>query len=227
MSTIVESTLPADQFALYETLDRNPSAEFNILQVVANGTDRAMPFVWAKGEDLDQLYTAIDEDPSTENVEIIAELEEEYLLRMGWTAHIRVILYILIEEDATIMDATGKNGTWQFRILFPEHDSVSATHAFCEEYNINLEFERIYQLSDSPRRGQYGLSDDQYEAIVRAYQEGYYHVPRAVNLQKLADRLGISHQALSERIRRGHEKLIENTLGPELKTNTKYERRTQ
>lgn len=221
MSTMVEATLPADQFALYETLDSHPSAEFDILRLVANGTDRTMPFVWATGNDLDALCTTIKEDPSTENVEVVAELEEEYLLRMEWMANIRVIFYILIEEDATVLDATGKNGVWRFRIFFPEHDSVSATHDFCDEYGINLDFRRIYQMSDSYRRGQYGLSESQYETIIRAYQEGYYHVPRSVNLQELADRLGVSHQALSERLRRGHGTLIENTLSPKLEPVTK------
>lgn len=215
MSTIIEATIPAEQFALHKTLNSHPSAEFDIVQLALNGTDQTMPFVWAKGEDLDGLVESIEEDPTTENTEVVAELDDECLLRMEWMAHIRVILYILSEEDATILDATGKNEAWQFRILFPEHDSVSATHDFCESYDIDLEFERIYQLSDSPQRGQFGLSEGQYETIVQAYQDGYYSVPRAVNLQRLADHLDVSHQALSERIRRGHATLIENSLNPE------------
>jgi predicted DNA binding protein len=213
---MVEATLAAEQFALYETLTQYPTAEFDILRLVANGTGRAMPFVWAAGDDLEGLPAAMNDDPSTEDVEVVTEFDDEYLLRMEWMAHTRVIHYILIEEDATIIDATGKNGTWQFRILFPEHDSVSTTYDFCDEYGIELEFNRIYQLSDSFRRGQYGLSESQYETIVRAHQEGYYDVPRAVNLQELANRLDVSHQALSERVRRGHETLIANTLRPEL-----------
>jgi predicted DNA binding protein len=213
---MVEATLAAEQFALYETLTQYPTAEFDILRLVANGTGRAMPFVWAAGDDLEGLPAAMNDDPSTEDVEVVTEFDDEYLLRMEWMAHTRVIHYILIEEDATIIDATGKNGTWQFRILFPEHDSVSTTYDFCDEYGIDLEFKRIYQLSDSFRRGQYGLSESQYETIVRAHQEGYYDVPRAVNLQELANRLDVSHQALSERVRRGHETLIANTLRPEL-----------
>lgn len=216
MSTMVEATLPAHQFALSDTLDRYPSAEFDIVRLVANGTDHIMPFMWAGGEAIEDLPQAVREDPTTENVEVLAELENEYLLRLKWVAHIRMIFYVLIEEDATILDATGKNSTWRFKILFPEHDSVSTTHEFCKEYGIDLEFKRIYQLSESFRRGQYGLSESQYETIVRAYNEGYYHVPRAVNLKELADRLGVSHQALSERVRRGHETLIANTLTPEL-----------
>jgi len=215
MSTMVEATLPVDQFALSETLAEYPSVEFDILRLVANGTDRAMPFLWASGEGLDDLPAVLEADPSTENVEVVAELEEEYLLRMDWRANIRVILYIILEENATIIDATGSSESWLFRILFPEHDAVSATHEFCTEYEVDLEFERIYQLSDSIRRGQYGLSEGQYETIVRAYRNGYYEVPRETGLKQLAEHTDVTHQSLSERLRRGHETLIANTLSPE------------
>jgi predicted DNA binding protein len=218
---MVEATIPAEQFALYETLTRYPSVKFDILRLVASGSGRTMPFLWAVGDDLDNLLGTIDEDPSTENVEVIAELEEEYLLRMEWMAQIRFILYVLIEEDATIIDAKGKNESWRFQILFPEHNSVSKTHEFCDEYGIGFEFERIYQLSDSLRRGQFGLSEGQYDAIVKAFQKGYYEIPRGVNLQELATQMDVSHQALSERVRRGHQTLIANALQPALESAPK------
>lgn len=221
MSAIVEATLPAEQFVLSETLDRHPDAEFDVLRVVTNGLDRVMPFVWVTGDDLDGLVSTIEADPSTEDVEVIAELDDECLLRMAWTANIGVIVYILVEEDAMVVDAVGKDGVWRFRILFPEHDSVSTTHDFCEEYGIDLEFERISQLSESLRRGQYGLSEPQYETLVQAYESSYYRVPRAVNLQELAEELDVSHQALSERMRRGHETLVANALQPEHEPATK------
>ena len=216
MSTIVEATLPAEEFALAEALERRPAARFDVMRLVANGTGRPMPFLWAAGEDLPALRDAVAADPSTAEVDVVVELEEELLLRVEWLTHVRVLLRVLLEEAATVVDATGRDGAWHFRILFPEREGVSATYDVCETYDVGLEFERIYQLSDSLRRGQYGLSQDQYETIVRAYEAGYYHVPRTVNLQELSDRFGVSHQALSERMRRGHQTLITNTLRPEL-----------
>ena len=86
---------------------------------------------------------------------------------------------------------------------------------------IDLAIEQISQLSDSFRQGQFGLTTSQYETIVEAYEGGYYSVPRGVNLEDLARRLGVSHQALSERLRRGHETLIENALRPRTEVETR------
>jgi predicted DNA binding protein len=214
MGTIVEASIPTDQFALRYAFDRLEEPEFEILRLVEHREDRVMPFLWATAENMDAFPDVLYDDPSTDNVEIAAELEEEYLFRMEWTAHIRVVLFVLLEEEATVMNARAANDVWKLRILFPEHDSVSATDDFCEEYDIDLTFQRIYELSDSLRRGQYGLTDEQYDSIVTAFERGYYEVPREAELADIADDYDVSHQALSERLRRGHRSLIETTLAP-------------
>lgn len=215
MATIVRARLPASQFALGETLAEIPSAEFEMVRVVADGADRVRPYLWATvGEerDLDELIAALEADPSAQSVDVQVRLEDELLVELDWVPRVRVLFFVLVEESATILDARAEEGRWQFRIFFPEHESVSATYDFCEEYGLDLEFDQISRLTDSFRRDQNGLTRVQYETISRAYREGYYDVPRRVNLEELADRFGVSHQALSERLRRGHEQLIANAM---------------
>ena len=214
MTTITRATIPADEFALHHTLESVPGAEFDIVRLVADRQDRVMPFLWASADDPDRLPGALEEDPSTENVEMLADVGGEYLFRLEWTTHIRVILHVIVEEEGTVLEGTGKDDQWRFRILFPEHDSVSSTYEFCDEYGVDLDLEQISQLTDSFRRGQFGLTESQFETITQAYEGGYYSVPRRMNLEELADELDVSHQALSERLRRGHETLIENALRP-------------
>lgn len=54
-----------------------------------------------------------------------------------------------------------------------------------------------------------GLSDDQREAIEAARELGLYTVPRSVTMQDVGDDLGVSHQAISERLRRAHGRLVD------------------
>lgn len=214
MSTIVEATLPADQFALAHTLQATTNVEIEIVRVVETSTEQAMPYMWISADDLDDLPEILDDDPSTENVEILTELTEEFLVRMEWVTQIRIIMYIILEENATILNARGHDEQWEFRILFPEHDSISTTSDFCDEYDIGMSFDRIYELSESARRGRHGLTETQYETLRSAYESGYYSVPREASLTDLAEQRSVSHQALSERIRRGHQELIAATLSP-------------
>ena len=41
-----------------------------------------------------------------------------------------------------------------------------------------------------------------------AFEAGYYNIPRDVTSEELAAELDVSHQALSERFRRGHKQLV-------------------
>ncbi len=54
----------------------------------------------------------------------------------------------------------------------------------------------------------FDLTEGQYEAIRAAHRAGYYDVPRSTKLKELAAELGVSHQSLSQRLRRAHESLV-------------------
>lgn len=56
------------------------------------------------------------------------------------------------------------------------------------------------------------FTDTHLDTIRRAYEAGYYNVPRDVSGVELAAEFGISDQTLSERFRRAHAKLVEQAL---------------
>lgn len=211
MSTIANIELPAEEFALRETLATVPDAEFEVERVVAHDDERVMPFLWVSAEDMDALDDALEADPSVQNLDLLSDLDDERLYRMDWTDQIRVVVHILVEADATVLDAYGVEGRWTLRILFPKREALSATHDFCEEAGLTMDIQNIYEMNRD-RHGRFGLSEAQYETLVEAFNHGYYEVPRDVTLDELADELGVSHQALSERFRRAYRTLIENTL---------------
>lgn len=51
------------------------------------------------------------------------------------------------------------------------------------------------------------LTPEQSEALLAAIQHGYFEIPRGISQEELAAELEISHQALSERFRRGFRTL--------------------
>jgi hypothetical protein len=60
--------------------------------------------------------------------------------------------------------------------------------------------------------GRYGLTDSQHRVLELASRRGYFEIPRDVTLKELADEVGVSHQALSEQLRRGIGALVEDTI---------------
>ncbi|WP_436912300.1 helix-turn-helix domain-containing protein [Halosimplex marinum] len=214
MSTIVKATLPTEEFALAETFDAVPEAEFDAVRLVTHGTDRVVPLLWATDADSTAVTEALEADGSTDEVTLVSRRNHDSLFRMRWTADVRFVTHVLVEEDGAVVSARGTSDGWTFRVLFPEHDAVSSTYAACEDQDIDIDVTQIYHLDDAPSLGGFHLTDEQFKTVRTALERGYYKVPRETTLEELADELDVSHQALSERLRRGHLALIENVVGP-------------
>ena len=211
MATIVRGTVPAAEFALYETLASVGSVEFEAERIIESGEETVMPLIWARGADSETLEAAIDTDSSVEEYSQLASFEDEHLYRMEWGEGVSLALQMLANSKATIMDAYGHGGQWSLRVLYPSRDSFSTTMDFCDEEGLTFDVTAIREMEGEPT-GRYGLTERQYETLTTAVERGYYAIPREITAQDLAEELDVSHQALSELLRRGHEALIEDTL---------------
>jgi predicted DNA binding protein len=211
MTAIAEFTLPAEEFALYETLEHRPDLVCEVERVVAHDTARVMPFIWVSSGELDSLTQILEADPSVEDIELLSDTDDERLYRLSWTDEANVIGYMVIECDATVQRAIAADGQWTLRVLFPDRSDIREVTEFANEHDLSLELNQLYGI-DSAEQVRFGLSEDQQDALTEGYERGYYKIPRETDAVDLADALDISHQALSERIRRGTSSLIENTL---------------
>lgn len=215
MGTIAEITIPASAFALRETFEALPDVRFETVRV-AYCADRAMSFVWVaagEGVDLDAVDEALASDPSVERVTLLSDLVDERLYRLEWADRTGGVLRALVDEEATVLSAQGANGEWHLRLLFPSRESLSSAFEFGRGGEFTASIDQIYELESTERGGQFGLTEGQYGTLVTAHERGYYEIPRRITQEALADELGISRQALSERFRRGHGRLVDNTLG--------------
>ena len=217
MSTVLEASVPAAQFALQETAERVPDASFEAVRVAVDATGDAMALLWSYGADPTATTEALEADESTDAVAVVTRFHEASLYRLSWTTRVRIVLDLLLAPRGTVISARARAGTWTFRVLFPERAAVAAVVEECERYGVDLRVERIYPVTESSRVGRSDLTDEQFRTVQTAHERGYYDVPRRTTLTELSDELGVSHQALSERLRRGHRRLIERALGNRLR----------
>jgi hypothetical protein len=211
VSTIAEIRLPAEEFALAATLSRVPNVEFETVRVVAHDDERVLPLVWAQTDDEKALDGALADDPSVENERLLADLPDERLYRMDWVANVETVVHALLEHDGTVLSASGRADGWHLRILFPDRESLSATHKFAADSDIPLSLESVADL-DEGRGSQFALTEHQHQTLLAAYEQGYYDIPQSVTIGDLAEELGVSQQATSQRLHRAYRNLIENAL---------------
>lgn len=210
--TLVTARLPADEFALAETLTAVSDLSVTGASLVTAGESGPLPLVWFQTTDPDSLAAALDGDPTVRAAEAIVHADERHLYRMEWDPGLDVLCQLLLTSHAVLLDAQASERHWTVEILYPDREALQQTDAFCEQYNLSFEIETIRTL-DPEQTTHCGLTPDQYEALTVAWQMGYFAVPREANLEAVADEIGVSHQALSERLRRGHDTLISTVLG--------------
>ena len=208
---VIRGEVPAEEFALYEALASSPDIEFEVERIVETGEEAAMPLVWVRGADQEAVSDAFESDPSVQGIELLSAFEDEQLYRMDWVADVDLVLQMLTNSEATITDGYGTDGRWHLRVLYPDRESLSKTTEFRDEEGLTFDITAIREMEGEPV-GRYGLTSEQFEALEAALEAGYYEVPRDVDQNELAEELGISHQALSERLRRATGALVEDAL---------------
>ncbi|RQG98163.1 helix-turn-helix domain-containing protein [Natrarchaeobius oligotrophus] len=217
MTTVVELEIPADRLGFARTFDRVSTFEFQIAGLIGDGP----PLVRVSGSDRRRVEDALEEDPS---VDVIASLTgdrdraefgdeeaDQWLFRLEFGDGVKLFQEIVTDNDGAILTARGRDASWSLQLLFHEHEAVSACHELFQRYEFQVNVTRVAGFDDLDR-ARTPLTETQYETISAAHEHGYFDVPRRITLEELAAELDVSHQALSERLRRSHAALISAEL---------------
>jgi len=219
MSVILEFSIPAGDFQLGDVLSGPPDMQIELERIVPTG-NMIMPFVWATGKSQPEFAERVRSHASVREFRELDSIGESVLYRIEWKEPPIDLLEGISRADAVVLEARGAED-WSFRLRFPDHEKLSAFHNYIIEHDIPIHIDRTYTLSETTEHGhRFDLSQEQREALLLALRKGYFETPSEASLDDLADELGISRQALSNRIRRANDKVLTEVL---LSSGTRYE----
>lgn len=212
MSLIAEFTFRHQGLPLMSTLAAT-GVELDVEQAVASDPDRPVLFVWAFDGDLDGFVAAATEDETVGEITLVEDAGDRRLYRVHVSEATEMPLYPLDDRlQASRLGVTSSADGIEARLRFPDRESLSEYQPMVEQKGVDVTLRRVYGESDAVFGGEYGLSAKQREALQAAVDAGYFEVPRRASLSDIADDLGVSTQAISERLRRGVTTLVENAL---------------
>lgn len=209
MIVISDISIPADAFPLGRVLEEYPNVEIELERIVPL-REAIIPLFWVDDGNADGIEATLQDDPLTESVTQLTKTDSRILYEIQWSPDVDGLVQSLIETNARILEAEGTADVWDFRLQFRTRADLSAFREACEDHDIPLTLRRLYNPALPEDGGQ--LSAQQYEALISAYQGGYFEVPRGTSMNALATEFGISDSAVSQRIRRGTSALIAETL---------------
>lgn len=211
MSIFAEFDLPAGAFALKETLATLPDAVIEVERVVAS-EELLTPYFWVANVSGETFEAATANDPSIRELRRLDAFEEATLFRAEWTENIESIVYAYTQVGAVILDATGHRDVWEVQLRFDDHEQLTTFQRYCAENGVSFQIKRLYEVSHPHTGRQFGLTEKQHEALVKAWKAGLFESPAETTVADVAAGIGISQQALSQRLRHGYDALIANTL---------------
>ncbi len=211
MSVIAELSLPATEFQLGRILSTEGDTTVTLETMVPLG-GRSVPFFRLHGSAADDFEQKVREHPSVSDLQIVNRHGDEILCSLDWKMDEDGFLAIMLEHGGHLLDATGDPEDWSFQIRFPTHGSFSEFQEACFDVEIPLDVQKIYNPTKPDAGPWYGLTTTQRDTLNYAVENGYYSLPRRISTQDIAEEFMISDQAVTERLRRAIETIVENTL---------------
>lgn len=211
MSFIAEFAIEIPPLA--EASKAVPEMRFTGEDIVLAG-ERPRKFVFtAHGTEFDAFEAALDADPTVARYSTFTRLAEHafYVVTYRDDVETRGTYHVAVEEDVAYVSVELQDGTYFVRARVPERDALASIREHCRANDIPFTMERIYREGPG-NAGTHQLTDVQRETLLLAYERGYFDSPRETTLESIADELDVSRQAVADRLRRGHKRLLEETI---------------
>lgn len=207
MCVISELRFRSPGFVLFETFERVSDIQLDFIQEMAIEPEQPYLWVWARGN-LEAFEMAMDADDTVAEVVKYADAGEQSLYRIHVSTSTETVIYpLLVESGAVVLEAGYEDGWWHCCIRLPDREALGEIQSWFEDHDVEFVLEGVYSedenWADAPQ-----LTCEQREVLEIALEEGYFDIPRGGDLSDVARRCGISTQAASERLRRGHRELV-------------------
>lgn len=210
MTVITDIEIPADQFALGRLFATHGDIAIEVERIIPLGKS-VIPLFWVEGVAPETIEATIRSDPLTVAVRQLTTVEDRTLFEVQWGEDVNGLLGPLRESHADILRASGDASHWTFRLQFHDRELLSTFRDKCQDSGIQMMLHALYNPTPAVDPAS-ALTDEQFDTLATAYEHGYFEVPRGITMGELADLIGISTNAASQRMRRGLSTIVGDTI---------------
>jgi predicted DNA binding protein len=203
-----------DTQAMRSAFENAPQTDASIIQQTGCDSGRLDVFVNVVRGEFDRFESGLESDGTIREWTRFSGDDDCRRYRLSLTEEGRELATYPCwsESGAVFLDGNRRDDGWRFRIQFPDEESLQRYADYCEDRTIDFRPVRLSRTNGSTAVERFGLTPVQARTLVTASELGFFDIPRGCTLEELADEWDISHQALSERLRRGTGTLVESTL---------------
>ncbi|WP_247731100.1 helix-turn-helix domain-containing protein [Halovivax limisalsi] len=211
MSVTIEFTIPASEFAFADAFETAPDLVLEVDRLASHSREWVMPFVWVSGLESAAVESTLGSDSAVADLDLIDGEEDVSYVAVVWSETVTRFVDAIIDGQGLIQEARAADAIWYFTLKFVERSALADFQTHFEEWGYSYTMRRVTNAS-VPIDREYGLTTNQRETLLTALELGYFAVPREAQIDDLAGALGVSTNAVSERLRRATAALTTNTI---------------
>ncbi|GAD52741.1 bacterio-opsin activator domain-containing protein [Halarchaeum acidiphilum MH1-52-1] len=211
MSLVTVADIAHEDLALTPTILAHASDELRVVSQSATDPETGQFFFLVEGADAG-FEAALDADHTVSDWTLVAEEGGTRVYRIGHPDDAILLSPMVTEVGGLMLESKSAERGWTVRLQLADREALSELWEFCEREGVDFELKRTFRQEGWASGEPSTLTDAQREALVTAYERGYFDEPRGASLADLADALGISPTAVSGRLRRGTAQLVESSL---------------
>ncbi|WIV67434.1 helix-turn-helix domain-containing protein [Natrialbaceae archaeon AArc-T1-2] len=205
MGFTAEVRVAHDGLPLIPTIERHPGVTLRYEYTVR--TDETTGFVSVFSDEYTAFAETMESDPTVSDPTRVASFENRAIYRVTVDTDREIVPPHCLEHGLFVFTITSGDGCWIVRVLLPDRATLTAFRDYCRGQGVSFRMCQLYDSAVSDDSA-YFLTDRQHEILSMAYYGGYFDIPRSITQDDLAEQLGISDSAVSQRLRRAVKELI-------------------
>ncbi|MFC7226138.1 helix-turn-helix domain-containing protein [Salinirubellus salinus] len=142
---------------------------------------------------------------------VIETRDEKAIYSFEYTNEAKLLSPVVSAANGVILDMENDGRAWILTLWMSERADLVHLWDYARQNDIDIDLLRVNEYA-SLGETDAGLTDSQREALLLAFETGYFEEPRDATLSEVAADLDISQPAASGLLRRGIKRLIVSSL---------------
>jgi len=169
-------------------------------------------FYHIESSDFSQFEEGLRNDNTIGEFERVIETrDEEAIYSFEYTDEAKILSPVISAANGVILDMENEGNAWIITVWMPERTDLAHLWDYAQQNDVDIELLRVNEYA-SLGNTDAGLTDSQREALLVAFERGYFEEPRNATLSEVAADLAISQPAAGGLLRRGIKRLIVSSL---------------
>jgi len=163
---------------------------------------------------IERLIAELEHDSTVAEAEYLGTVGDDNRFKVLFEGGIPLVPPKTTEMGVRVISARHEDGNWNIQMHVPVHSTLHRIQSHYHDHWITFRVKRLHIARETDIGAEAALSPGQRKALLVAYRNGYFEVPRNASQEDIANELNISKSGVSQRIRRAISRLIEVTLKP-------------